>query len=265
MKVRADASRGPTPSKPLLVSHTNASLAHPVYTMALEQLAASGRCLHLDIGAGTGENVAYTASFGLQTVALEYDADYARYIPGTVVRGSSVSLPFPSGTYDVVTLIHVLEHVPQYMDTLKEIRRVLRPRGYLILEVPNKWTLQELLNRLYCRLILKGQNRHLGHCNWFTHKRLRRHLNDTGFTIIDHKVWGGPLRGTVSSLIGLALSILFKGLIHHRRCDLQDNERIRVIQRRLSSVYDVLSRVDRAIARRSYRLIEVVGFVCEAI
>jgi SAM-dependent methyltransferase len=110
--IPVSTSQALDPSKPLLVSQAGASLDHPTYAAALRELVAQGYYLHLDVGAGTGENVVYATTLGLRSIGLEYDPDYARLIVGTVVRGSAESLPFRSGVFDVISLMHVLEHVP---------------------------------------------------------------------------------------------------------------------------------------------------------
>ncbi len=54
-----------------------------------------------------------------------------------------VKLPFQSGSFDCVTSFGVLEHVARDLDSLKEIRRVLRPGGILyiaFLPYPLSWT-----------------------------------------------------------------------------------------------------------------------------
>ena len=45
-------------------------------------------------------------------------------------------LPFKDNSYDVVYASHVLEHIPDDMRALSEIRRILRPNGMAILPVP---------------------------------------------------------------------------------------------------------------------------------
>ncbi|MCU0419161.1 MAG: methyltransferase domain-containing protein [Cyclobacteriaceae bacterium] len=45
-------------------------------------------------------------------------------------------IPFPENTFDVVLCNHVLEHVADDIQALREIHRVLRPGGYAILQVP---------------------------------------------------------------------------------------------------------------------------------
>lgn len=45
-------------------------------------------------------------------------------------------MPFPHGSFDVVLCNHVLEHVQDDIQAMREIRRVLRPGGWAILQVP---------------------------------------------------------------------------------------------------------------------------------
>jgi SAM-dependent methyltransferase len=46
------------------------------------------------------------------------------------------AIPFEENTFDVVLCNHVLEHVRDDIQALREIRRVLRPEGFAILQVP---------------------------------------------------------------------------------------------------------------------------------
>lgn len=55
------------------------------------------------------------------------------------VCASSEGLPFATGTFDGVLLNEVLEHVADESRTLREIYRVLRPGGYLVVMSPNRW------------------------------------------------------------------------------------------------------------------------------
>jgi SAM-dependent methyltransferase len=45
-------------------------------------------------------------------------------------------IPFPENTFDVVLCNHVLEHVRDDIKAMREIRRVLKPDGFSILQVP---------------------------------------------------------------------------------------------------------------------------------
>jgi SAM-dependent methyltransferase len=58
--------------------------------------------------------------------------------PG-VRRIDITSIPFDDGTFDRVLVNHVLEHVPQDRQAMREIYRVLRPGGRLITQHPVAW------------------------------------------------------------------------------------------------------------------------------
>jgi ubiquinone/menaquinone biosynthesis C-methylase UbiE len=45
-------------------------------------------------------------------------------------------LTFPNGMFDIVTIVHTLEHCERPVDVINEIHRVLKPKGLLFIEVP---------------------------------------------------------------------------------------------------------------------------------
>jgi len=55
---------------------------------------------------------------------------------GVTMRADITDLPRPDNAYDVVICNHVLEHVPDDRRAMREVRRVLRPGGWTILQVP---------------------------------------------------------------------------------------------------------------------------------
>jgi len=56
-------------------------------------------------------------------------------------HGDLASVGFPSETFDAVTLSHVIEHVPDPLALLREVRRILKPTGRLALTTPNNASL----------------------------------------------------------------------------------------------------------------------------
>jgi len=94
----------------------------------------------LDVGAGT---CPYRPLFA----HCQYRAhDFKRY-EGVKLGGNTrygeidyvsdiVSLPVPSGSFDVVVCTEVLEHVPEPIEALRELARILKPRGRLLLTAP---------------------------------------------------------------------------------------------------------------------------------
>lgn len=54
------------------------------------------------------------------------------------VCGDATALPFEDGTFDVVTMFDLLEHVPDDRKAAEETLRVLKPGGYLLVSSPNE-------------------------------------------------------------------------------------------------------------------------------
>ncbi len=105
----------------------------------LEQLVCPGRLL--DVGAGTGVFLAEARSRGWQVEGLELNrwaCEYAeRHFCLKLQNLPFEASEFRSGSFDVVTLWHVLEHLRRPGDALRRCRGLLRPGGVLAVEVPN--------------------------------------------------------------------------------------------------------------------------------
>ena len=61
------------------------------------------------------------------------------------------SLPLPDGSFDVITAVEVIEHLENPRAVFRELQRLLRPNGLLILSTPNQESL-----RSYVTLIVSG-------------------------------------------------------------------------------------------------------------
>jgi SAM-dependent methyltransferase len=57
-------------------------------------------------------------------------------MPGVDFHSELGSIPRPDAAYDAVVCSHVLEHVPDDRAALRELHRVLAPRGWAVLQVP---------------------------------------------------------------------------------------------------------------------------------
>lgn len=96
----------------------------------------------LDIGTGDGQYALEAARRGGQVIALDRDQsmlDAARLraraldLPLQLHRGDVTLLPFPDGSSDVVLAVTVLCLVPDAAQAVREMARVLRPGGRLVL------------------------------------------------------------------------------------------------------------------------------------
>ncbi len=94
----------------------------------------------LEVGAGTGSNIALLQGFGAVD-AIEPD-ERARALAsartGVAIRGGYLpdGVVLEDGRYDLVVLLDVLEHIPEDRATLAVLRRKLAPGGRLLLTVP---------------------------------------------------------------------------------------------------------------------------------
>jgi SAM-dependent methyltransferase len=94
----------------------------------------------LDIGCGTGDRLDVFRSLEFETFGVEISgsADYAAEIMKLNVRkGDLFEARFPDAFFDVVTLYHVLEHTHDPFSVCKEVHRVLKEDGRLVIQVPN--------------------------------------------------------------------------------------------------------------------------------
>jgi SAM-dependent methyltransferase len=103
-------------------------------------LTAADRGKLLDIGSGAGSFLDTMAGLGWSVTGVEPDAraaGIARARGLDVIVGTIETAGLPSGTFDVVTLNHVLEHLADPLGTLVECVRVMAPGGRLIVVTPN--------------------------------------------------------------------------------------------------------------------------------
>jgi 2-polyprenyl-3-methyl-5-hydroxy-6-metoxy-1,4-benzoquinol methylase len=93
----------------------------------------------LDFGAGRGGFVRLCQNYGVEAHGLELNKD-------TVASASALGIENmrtnyiqdePSNSYDVVTSIHVLEHMTDCLSMLHEFHRVLKPGGIAVVIMPN--------------------------------------------------------------------------------------------------------------------------------
>jgi len=81
----------------------------------------------------------YLARYGIAE-GVDIDEEAIEYCHARglerVSRASAETLPFASSTFDLVTALDVVEHTDDDLEVLREIRRVLRPGGRLLLTVP---------------------------------------------------------------------------------------------------------------------------------
>jgi SAM-dependent methyltransferase len=103
----------------------------------------------LDVGCGNGQflhrmkSLAWQVS-GVEPVEAGVKAAKERY-GIDVFNGTLEQAQFPSESFDVITLSHVIEHVPDPLALLRECSRLLRPCGKVIITTPNSESLGRMI------------------------------------------------------------------------------------------------------------------------
>jgi SAM-dependent methyltransferase len=105
----------------------------------------------LDVGTSTGANLRLLRDLGFQAVdGLDFSREAIRYCRekglGLVQHGDVCGMPFANDSFDLVLATDIIEHVDDDLKALREIGRVLRPGGKVLITVPAfpmLWGLQD--------------------------------------------------------------------------------------------------------------------------
>jgi len=93
----------------------------------------------LDVGCGTGANLVRLSDFG-DAEGVDISPDALKFCRerglNNVKLGAAESLPYDDHEFDLVTAFDVVEHMDDDVAGLREMRRVLRPGGRVLLFVP---------------------------------------------------------------------------------------------------------------------------------
>lgn len=93
----------------------------------------------LDVGCGTGTLLKYLARYG-DVLGVDVDEQAIAFCRERgvhkVQKIDSFPLPFEDNSFDLVTILDVLEHIEDDRGTLEDLYRVLRPGGMLMVAVP---------------------------------------------------------------------------------------------------------------------------------
>lgn len=168
----------------------------PMWKKRLKELLKykkSGRLLDVGFGSGTFLRLAKENGFEVNgTEISEYACRYVKNHYGIdTFRGDLEEARFPSTSFDVVTLWHALEHLPDPRSTLNEIHRILKKDGVLVVAVPN---LNNFITRILYFLAkgkklklfsINAKELHLWH---FSPHSLSRLLQETGYGVMNIKL-----------------------------------------------------------------------------
>ena len=161
----------------------------------------------LDVGAGFGDFLhlcQQTGDYHIKGTEVSKPLIIlARELYGLQIdKGFLEEINYPQGSFDAITMWHVLEHVPSPQNMVRQLYRLLKVKGLLFIAVPNEsvWgrtqfiinRIKTSVNRMAGRSVCKLKkmfpiyadegNWHLSH---FTPMTLRKLLEKVGFEILE--------------------------------------------------------------------------------
>ena len=167
----------------------------------------------LDAGCGRGWNSAFFQQKGFNVEAFdispeEVDLTRQRGIPAQILDLEQDRL---EGEYDVILCLEVLQFVIDPLKVLLKLESALKPRGELILSLPNEFHILRRIKILFGQPDLGGYN--APHIRFFSPKEIRRLIRSTGLEIVNaHPVSFIPPSFGYLSRMGDFLARIFPGL-----------------------------------------------------
>jgi SAM-dependent methyltransferase len=207
-----------------------------VLSEVLDSLQLPASVSILDAGCGSGRNMVELAAHGtvtgIELAETSVEAARRRDV-GEVVAGSLDTLPFPDSSFDLAVTLDVIEHLDDDRKALRELRRVVRPGGYLLVTVPAYqwlWSNHDVVNH---------------HRRRYTRRTLLAAAHASGWT---------PLRTTHFNALLLPAAIAHRGLERVRRPAGEPQSDLQATPPWLNSVLERPLHAEARLIRRGRRI-----------
>ena len=178
----------------------------------IERFKGKGKGKLLDIGCSYGYFLKLAEEYGWEGYGVEISDYVSRYcreeLNLNIFTGGLSEAHYPDQHFDVITMFHTLEHVQDPRGWLREINRILKRDGLMVVAVPNIGSLKAMLAKKDWELFKAPE--HLYH---FSRQTLILLLVKTGFQPVRVDTTGGTYILTTIDKMGL--SRLRQGLIRY--------------------------------------------------
>ncbi len=157
----------------------------------------------IDVGAASGDFVKMAVDDGIDAIACDYSREALlhaeKHYNLRTLPSPAEAIDAPDNSFDVVTMFHTIEHLPDPVKVLREMHRILKPDGLIFLETPNynpHYLVQTRLRGVFPLYKLLTKRDELpwvpfDHYYHWTPPLLRRALQQAGFReCVSHHILG---------------------------------------------------------------------------
>jgi SAM-dependent methyltransferase len=166
---------------------------------AIENTPRPGNQAALEVGPASGVYLPTLARLFEKVVAVDIEEAYLSHVSSVTAMFPNLSVrvdditesELPDQAFDLVLCTEVVEHIPDSQPAIREMRRILKPGGVLVLSTPQRYSPLELTGKIaflpgiieVVRLIYKEPVLKTGHINLMTAAEMTRQLTGVGFSI----------------------------------------------------------------------------------
>lgn len=141
----------------------------------------------LDVGAGAGFFAYVLQRQGILIDGIEPNEEYAKFARanlglGAIRTGFLLDLT-ATGQYDLITINHVFEHLPNPRLAMEAMHKLLKKGGHVLMEVPNIEAIYHAPNKIF----------HVGHLYWYNPNTIRALALQLGFLVDDMRIVKGTM------------------------------------------------------------------------
>jgi 2-polyprenyl-3-methyl-5-hydroxy-6-metoxy-1,4-benzoquinol methylase len=138
----------------------------------------------LDFGCGSGGFLSLVKKITKNAIGIELDESVRKYYEGKIDIYRDLNYLEDGRLFDVITMFHALEHLPDPRRVLMDLYNVLDDKGMLIVEVPNA---SDALISLYDSQSFKKFTHWSQHLYYFNENTLRLLIESAGFSKVNIK------------------------------------------------------------------------------
>lgn len=139
----------------------------------------------LDIGCGSGLNALRIKERGYDVYGIDISPTAIKKLKSCGINGQvmdvNIGLDFSDEEFDFVWFTEIIEHLQSSLRILKDIFRVLRPGGFLIMTLPNSCFYPYRILEFFGKA--PSEIQHPEHIRFFSKSMITRYLTESGFQI----------------------------------------------------------------------------------